>query len=70
MDNIANKIRELREMRSWSQNKLAIKIGVHRNLISLWENGNFEPSIYNCIRLADAFGVTLDELCCRGDLNV
>lgn len=67
---ISEKIKELREEKNWSQGKLAMKLEIHRNLISLWETGKFEPSITHCIALADVFNVTLDELCCRYERGV
>lgn len=64
---IGEKIKKLRKGRKWTQEKLADKMGVSINSISFWELDKFEPTILNCISLADVFGVTLDELCCRGE---
>ncbi|MBQ7339344.1 MAG: helix-turn-helix transcriptional regulator [Clostridia bacterium] len=33
----------------------------HQNLYK-WEKGQSEPSIINCIKLADYYGISLDEL--------
>jgi DNA-binding XRE family transcriptional regulator len=65
---IGKKIKKLRKKNKYTQEKLAKKIGVSINSISFWELDKFEPTILNCISLADVFGVTLDELCCRGDV--
>ena len=67
---IGEKIKELRQGKGYSQGQLALRLNIHRNHISLWETDRCEPSISNCIALADVFNVTLDELCCRGDCNV
>ena len=64
---IGKKIRDLRKNRKLTQGQLSYKLKLHKNQISLWETGRFEPSIPHCIMLADSFNVTLDELCCRGD---
>ena len=64
---IGEKIRKLRRDRDWFQRELAEKIGVSKGIVGCWELDKNEPSIFNCIALADVFGVTLDELCCRGD---
>lgn len=64
---IGKKIKKLRKKNKYTQGKLAKKIGVSINSISFWELDKFEPTILNCISLADVFGVTLDELCCRGE---
>jgi transcriptional regulator with XRE-family HTH domain len=62
---IAKKIKELRKERGWSQIQLAVKIDVYPDYISWWESGKRDPSLINAISLADAFGVSLDELCGR-----
>ena len=62
---IGEKIKELREAEDLTQVELAEKTLIHKNSISAWEREVCEPSIYNCILLADYFGITLDELCCR-----
>lgn len=64
---IGEKIKELRQSKNYSQGKLALKLDVHRNHVSLWETDKYEPSISYCIALANIFDVTLDELCCRGE---
>jgi repressor LexA len=67
---IGEKIKELRTARDMTKTELATRIGTHRNAIKWWESGRNEPRIFSCILLADVFDITLDELCCRGDLNV
>jgi transcriptional regulator with XRE-family HTH domain len=67
---IGEKIQRLRWEQDWSQKELAEKLSVHKNLIGYWELGKNEPSIFNCILLADVFDVTLDELCCRYERGV
>lgn len=62
---IGEKIKELRKAKGMTQMELAIVIGVSPSNISAWEVERFDPTIFNCILLADVFQVTLDELCCR-----
>lgn len=62
---IKDKIKELRTSKKLTQKQLAEIIGSTPNNVCFWEIGKFEPSIFNCILLADVFGVSLDELCCR-----
>ena len=62
---IGEKIKQLRKEKEISQQELCEEIGVSTNVVSWWEKGKFEPTIFNAIVLADYFGVTLDELCCR-----
>lgn len=62
---IGEKIKELRKAKGLTQMELAMDVGTTPAQISLWEVGKFDPSLFNCIVLADVFQVTLDELCCR-----
>lgn len=62
---IGEKIKSLRKSRSLSQRKLAEAMGTDQRTISSWEVGRNEPTIFNCIAMADYFDITLDELCGR-----
>ncbi len=56
------KIRELREEKALTQKELAVLIGNVQRNISNWENGSNEPDCESIVKLADVFGVSLDEL--------
>ena len=56
-----NLIRE-RRARNLSQEKLAELVGVSRQTVSQWENGYTEPDLTRLRRLAELFGLSLDEL--------
>ncbi len=56
------RIKELREEFQLTQKELADKIGNVQRNVSNWENGTSEPDCETLLRLADVFGVTLDEL--------
>ena len=60
---IDERIKELRKREGISQRELSEEIGVPQQTISSWESGRNEPSIFNCIVLADYFDVSLDYLC-------
>ncbi len=60
---LGEKISFLRQEKGISQEKLAELIGVSRQAVTKWENGNANPDTENLIRLAEIFGVSLDELC-------
>ena len=62
---MALKIKELREERFLKQIQLADAIGTSQRNVSHWENGINEPDVSSLIKLADYFGVSLDELCGR-----
>ena len=52
----------LRKLHKLSQEDVAEKIGVSRQAVAKWENGETAPDIYNCKALADLFDVSLDDL--------
>jgi transcriptional regulator with XRE-family HTH domain len=60
---LGEKISMLRKKEGISQEKLAEVIGVSRQAVTKWENRNANPDTENLIRLAEFFGVSLDELC-------
>lgn len=60
-----NKIAELREERHMSQRQLAQLIGTSNANLSRWEQGLVVPSVTECWKLADFFGVSIDFLCGR-----
>ncbi len=56
------RIKELREELQLTQKEVAEKIdNVQRN-VSNWENGTSEPDCENLVKLAELFGVSVDEL--------
>jgi transcriptional regulator with XRE-family HTH domain len=62
---IGNKIAKLRHEHGMTTQQLADKLYVSRGSITNWENETSEPHLYALIGMAELFGVTLDELCCR-----
>ncbi len=62
MEQLAKRIQENRTKKNYSQDDLALKIGVTRQAISKWERGEGLPDLYNVKKLSDAFGITVDEL--------
>lgn len=52
----------MRKMRKMTQEKLAECVGVTRQAIAKWESGETIPDLEKCRLLADAFGVSLDDL--------
>ncbi|MDO5455738.1 MAG: helix-turn-helix domain-containing protein [Eubacteriales bacterium] len=52
----------LRKMRKMTQEDLAEYVGVTRQAIAKWESGETVPDLEKCRLLADAFGVSLDDL--------
>ena len=58
----SERLRELREENGIGQVELAEKLNVSKGIISLWENGLREPSMYCLISLAKFFNVSIDFL--------
>lgn len=57
-----NRIRVLRAEKRWSQAELADRVRVSRNSINAIENGLFDPSLPLAFRIADAFGLSVEEV--------
>ena len=53
---------ELRKIHEMSQEELADIIGVSRQTLSKYETGESLPDIEKCKLIADAFGVSIDDL--------
>jgi len=71
--NLTEKIRALRESAGLTQAELAETAGVSEKVVSKWECGETKPSAEVLPALADAFGVSIDDLFdhhrdLRGDL--
>ncbi len=55
-------IRQLREERGWTQDTLARRLGVGQGAVSAWERGERLPRRRYILRLADLFGVSVDDM--------
>lgn len=53
---------QLRKIRQMTQEELADRIGVSRQAVGKWESGETEPSLDLAKKVAEVFGVSLDEL--------
>jgi len=63
-----NRIRVLRAEKGWSQAELAERVRVSRNSINAIENGKFDPSLPLAFRIADNFGLTVEEVFDKTDV--
>lgn len=59
---LAEKLCKLRTDQGLSQGDLAEKLNVSRQSVSKWETGQSVPDLDKIIKLADLFGVTVDDL--------
>lgn len=62
---IGKRISELRRERNLSQDQLAEMVNLHRVTLAKYETGAIEPGALSLSRIADALGVSTDELLCR-----
>ena len=59
---LPQKIRELRTKQNLTQELLAERMGVSRQAVTKWENGQSSPSMKKLLMLAELFGVPMSEL--------
>ena len=59
---LAEKIQALRKQNNWSQEELAVKLGVSRQSVSKWESGTSIPDLERIIKISRVFGVSTDYL--------
>ena len=62
MMSIGNRIAQLRQEKGLTQEALAQQLGVTNQAVSKWESDQCCPDVALLPRLADLFGITLDEL--------
>jgi len=65
--NIGSKIALLRKDKNWSQSDLAAAIGASREIVGKYERNENLPSIEMVVKMAKAFGVTVDYLVGEGE---
>ncbi|MDZ4064794.1 MAG: helix-turn-helix transcriptional regulator, partial [Coriobacteriia bacterium] len=63
--NTGSNLAALRLSRGLSQEGLAAQLGVSRQAVSNWERSESVPDTDNLLRLAEFYGITLDELVAR-----
>ena len=60
---LSKRLKELRDEKKWTQQKLAEKAGLSFNAVTKIEQGASEhPTLKTLLKLADAFGISLDGL--------
>lgn len=62
MLNYGEALKHQREIRNLSQTELAQKSGLKQQMISHWEANKGLPNIDFCVRLAEYYDISLDEL--------
>lgn len=78
---LQEKLQMLRKKNGYSQEQLADKLGIARQTIGKWENGQALPELGGLIALSNLYGVTIDRLvkdddtcnkalCQKGDVDI
>lgn len=62
MRNYGNSMKEIRKSNGLSLKDVEEKTGISNQNISRWEQNKVMPSIEHCEKLADFYGITIDEL--------
>jgi putative transcriptional regulator len=57
-----NRIRVLRAERGWTQADLAERLDVSRNSVNAIENGRYDPSLPLAFRIAEVFGLPIEQI--------
>lgn len=67
MAQFAEQLRKLRSARNVTQTRLAQLLGISPRVYNRWETGDAVPHFDTCVKIAEALGVSLDELAGRID---
>jgi transcriptional regulator with XRE-family HTH domain len=59
---INEKIRLLRKQKNWTQEQFAQQLNIKRSLVGAYEEGRAEPRVELLQKMAEVFGITVDEL--------
>ena len=70
MENIKNRIRDLREDLDLRQIDVSNATGIDQKTLSNYETGKTNPDSYSIIKLADFFGVSTDYLLGYSDISI
>jgi putative transcriptional regulator len=62
---LKNRLKVLRAERNWSQSDLAEKLEVSRQSVNAIETGKYDPSLPLAFRIADLFGLAIEEIFLR-----
>lgn len=61
-----NSLKVLRAEHNWSQADLAERLEVSRQSVNAIETGRYDPSLPLAFRIADLFGMAIEEIFVRG----
>lgn len=59
---MTNRLRDLRATRGWSQQHLAEQLQVSRQSVNAIETGRYDPSLPLAFRIAELFGLAIEDV--------
>lgn len=62
MDPVNQNLKYLRKLRNWTQQEMAVKLGIKRSLLGAYEEGRAEPRTEILEKLSDSFHISIDDL--------
>lgn len=57
-----NRIQELRQQQDWSQQDLALRLGVSRQTVNALERGRYDPSLPLAFKISRLFALTIEDI--------
>ena len=66
---VKNRLKVLRAENNWSQAELADRLGVSRQTVNAIETGKYDPSLDLAFRLANLFGLRIEEIFTWNPMN-
>jgi len=57
-----NRLRDLRAQRGWSQQELGERLEVSRQSVNAIETGRYDPSLPLAFRIAELFGLAIEDV--------
>lgn len=60
-----NRLKILRAERDWNQSDLAAQLGISRQSVNAIETGKYDPSLPLAFRIADLFGMAIEDIFLR-----
>jgi putative transcriptional regulator len=60
-----NRLKVLRADRDWNQSDLAAQLGISRQSVNAIETGKYDPSLPLAFRIADLFGLKIEDIFLR-----
>jgi putative transcriptional regulator len=59
---MTNRLKVLRAERNWSQGDLAERLAVSRQSVNAIETGRYDPSLPLAFKIADLFGLAIEDI--------